>query len=215
MTRGRQAFLRDFDELDRLAARPLDHNRTRVTKPVLLFKECDAFALELCNPGIEITDAKRHMIDHVGAAALQRLAPFAKVHDDVAEAAVCVETAEQAIPLQRGPSGCRRPLSCCALPLGNRHIIFGHIRLGTCWRIQMAAIPEPRAHRLIVKHPNAMEELAQIGGSASELDQRVIRSLQIAITIGDEDDVTIAEILRQRFDLWLRRIGLQSPANIC
>src|SRR5581483_9749637 len=50
--------LRQLDQLDPLAARPLDHRRAGVAEPVRPVEDGDALAAQLGDPGVEIADAE-------------------------------------------------------------------------------------------------------------------------------------------------------------
>jgi hypothetical protein len=63
----RAVELRDLHQLQRFAARALDHHGARVAERVRLFEEPDALSAQLGDPGVEIGDAEREVIRHVPA----------------------------------------------------------------------------------------------------------------------------------------------------
>src|SRR5215467_7690421 len=67
-----RARLLDFDQLQRFAARALDHHRARISELVGLFEKCHALASQLGDPGVEIGDAERDVVVHVPARARER-----------------------------------------------------------------------------------------------------------------------------------------------
>src|SRR6266853_5712276 len=64
--------LPDLDQLDRLAARALDHRRPRRAETIRLFEEPHAFAAQLPDPGIEVGHRERDVIVEVTARARER-----------------------------------------------------------------------------------------------------------------------------------------------
>src|SRR5256886_512950 len=63
----------DLDQLERFAARALDHHCARVAELVGLFEEGDALAAQLGDPGVEIGDAERDVIVYLPPRAHQWL----------------------------------------------------------------------------------------------------------------------------------------------
>src|SRR5262245_49586444 len=57
----------DLDQLEGLAARPLDHHRARVSELVGLLEEAHALAFELRDPGIEVGDSECDVVVDVPA----------------------------------------------------------------------------------------------------------------------------------------------------
>jgi len=70
--------LGDLDQLQRFAARPLDHHGAGVAELVGLFEKRDALAPQLGDPGVEIPNAERDVVVHVPARARER--PVALTH---------------------------------------------------------------------------------------------------------------------------------------
>src|SRR5215467_11066536 len=69
----------DLDQLDGLAARPFDHDGTRLAESVLLLEESDALAAQLGGPGVQIGHAQRDVVVELPARAGQRLVALTHV----------------------------------------------------------------------------------------------------------------------------------------
>ena len=64
--------LSHLDQLERLAARALDHHGARVAEPIRLLEEHHALAAQLGHPRVEIGDAQRDVVLQLPARAGQR-----------------------------------------------------------------------------------------------------------------------------------------------
>src|ERR1035437_3542995 len=72
--------LSNLDQLQRFAARAFDHHGASVAELIGgLLEECDAFASELGDPGVEIGDAKRDVISQMSTRARERLVSLTRV----------------------------------------------------------------------------------------------------------------------------------------
>src|SRR5438046_9622340 len=92
----------DFDELDGFAARPFDHDGAGLSEPIRLFEKRDAFAAQLADPGIEISDTQPDMVLHLAAAWGERLIALVHVPGqyDIAEFDAGARRAEHAFALE-------------------------------------------------------------------------------------------------------------------
>src|SRR6185369_17931632 len=62
----------DLDQLQRLAARSLDHHRARVAEAIGPVEKSHALAAQLGDPGVEVRDAQRDVIVELAARARER-----------------------------------------------------------------------------------------------------------------------------------------------
>ncbi len=99
--------LSHFHQLDRLAARALDHHGARVAQPVGFLQDGHALAPELGDPGIEVADAEPDVIVDVAARADERLAALPRIPGEqhVAELDRRARRAKLPLDLQRRPGG--------------------------------------------------------------------------------------------------------------
>src|SRR5215831_20903335 len=99
------AALPNLDELQRLAARALDHDRARVAEGVRLLEEAHALLAELRDPPVEIADAERDVIVEVAARARERrvVLPHVAGQRDVPEHHCGRRCAKHSLSLERRP----------------------------------------------------------------------------------------------------------------
>src|SRR5712692_3657861 len=152
--------LRDLDQLQRFAARALDHHRARVAELVGLFEEADALASQLGDPGVEVGDAEGDVIVELPTRAHERTIALTHVPEErhVAERDRGRRRPEHALAFERRPAAIGPA----------RHLTGG---LGQ-WRaaraprkhrrVEVLAIPELRTERIVLEQMHVVEALGRM-----------------------------------------------------